>query len=455
MILIKYILKNHLIPFLFSIFILISVFLLQFLMKFADHLVGKGLSAWIITKLIVFNLAWMVVLVVPMAVLIATLMAFGSMSQNNEIAILKATGISLYKMMIPPLFASCIIALFLVHFNNSIYPDANHAAKILMEDITRKKPTLSLIPGVFSTDIPNYSILVREIDQSTNELKQITIYDFSSPPKINIVTASHGKIYFSPNQKKLMMDLYNGEIHESDYSERSEYRKLRFERHKIAMPADQFSFEQSGPGGPRGDRELSAQTMLGRVDSLNKIRNSLIKDYGKKIASIINPDRKIDSRIDSAKLRQFVFIRVQQRIESNKRIISDKIGQLEFNDKDIDSYMVEVHKKYSLPFACIVFVLIGAPLGTMTRKGGFGMAAGISMSFFLIYWSFLIGGEKLADRNLISPFLGIWSANIFLGIIGIILVIKSARETITLDFDFLLKLIPRSWKSQTENNENN
>jgi lipopolysaccharide export system permease protein len=91
----------------------------------------------------------------------------------------------------------------------------------------------------------------------------------------------------------------------------------------------------------------------------------------------------------------------------------------------------------------------------MTRKGGFGMAAGISMSFFLIYWSFLIGGEKLADRNLISPFLGVWGANIFLGIIGIILMIKSAREKITLDFDFLLKLIPQSWKSQPESNENN
>jgi lipopolysaccharide export system permease protein len=180
-----------------------------------------------------------------------------------------------------------------------------------------------------------------------------------------------------------------------------------------------------------------------------------MKDYVLKIVSIIGPDRKIDPSINPAKLRQFVFIRTQQRIESNKRTIMDKIAQLENNDKEIDSYMVEVHKKYSLPFACIVFVLIGAPLGTMTRKGGFGMAAGISMSFFLIYWSFLIGGEKLADRNLISPFLGIWGANIFLGIIGIILMVKSARETITLDFNFLVKLIPRSWKSQPENNENN
>lgn len=143
MILVRYILKNHVVPFLFSIVILIFIFVLQFMMKFADRLVGKGLSLWVILQLIIYNLAWIVVLVVPMSVLVATLMAFGAMSQNNEISIMKATGVSLYKMMTPPLIASVFVALFLVYFNNHIYPDANHAARLLMEDISRKKPTLS------------------------------------------------------------------------------------------------------------------------------------------------------------------------------------------------------------------------------------------------------------------------------------------------------------------------
>ena len=202
MILVRYILRNHLLPFLAASFTLIAVFLLQFLMKFADKLVGKGLSAWVITQLILYNLAWMVVLVLPMAVLTATLMAFGNMSQNNEVAIMKAAGISLYRMIIPPFIASILIALFLVYFNNKVYPDANHAARILMEDISRKKPTLSLVPGVFSQDVSYYSILVRDIDQKTNELKEITIYDNSNPPKVNIVTAHEGKIYFAAKQKK-------------------------------------------------------------------------------------------------------------------------------------------------------------------------------------------------------------------------------------------------------------
>ncbi len=132
----------------------------------------------------------------------------------------------------------------------------------------------------------------------------------------------------------------------------------------------------------------------------------------------------------------------------------DVLNRLEYNDNQIDQYWVEIHKKYSLPFACIVFVLIGAPLGTMMRRGGFGMAAGMSLIFFLVYWAFLIGGEKYADRGLLSPFLGIWSANILLGILGIFLMIKSAREKVTLSFDFITKLIPQSWKTQQENDEN-
>ncbi len=262
----------------FSLFTVMAVLLLQFLMKFADRLVGKGLSLWVISKLIVYNLAWMVVLVVPMAVLVACLMAFGNMSQNNEIAILKATGVSLYKMMLPPFLASIAVFYLLIQFNNHIYPDANLAARLLTQDISRKKPTLSLVPGVFSQEVLNYAILARKINQNTNELEEVTIYDYSNHLEENIITAEKGKIYFSRDQKKLLMDLYNGEIHESERNNNNTYRRLKFEKHKIAMNADQFSFQQSTLGGPRGDRELGAPEMLVIVDSLSKIRKNYFDD---------------------------------------------------------------------------------------------------------------------------------------------------------------------------------
>ena len=147
MILFRYISKNLLLPFIFALFTLMSVFLLQFLMKIADKLIGKGLSFFVISKLIIYSLSWMFVLAVPMAVLVATLMAFGSMAQNNEVAIMKAAGISLYKMMIPPVLGSILIAGLLVQFNNHIYPEANHALRVLTQDISNQKPTLALDSG--------------------------------------------------------------------------------------------------------------------------------------------------------------------------------------------------------------------------------------------------------------------------------------------------------------------
>ena len=158
-------------------------------MKFADRLVGKGLDVWVIIKLITFNLAWMVVLVIPMATLVATLMAFGNMSQNNEVTIMKSSGSSLYRMMLAPFLASIVVGYLLFVFNDDVLPDANHHAKLLMEDISRQKPTLSLEPGVFSQEVANYAILVKGINKNTNELQDVVIYDYTDPSQVNIVTA--------------------------------------------------------------------------------------------------------------------------------------------------------------------------------------------------------------------------------------------------------------------------
>jgi lipopolysaccharide export system permease protein len=436
---------------------LMFVFLFQFLMKFADRLVGKGLDTLVIIQLIMFNLAWMVVLVVPMAVLVATLMAFGGMSQNNEITIMKSSGISLYRMLFGPFICSIIVAVLLIMFNNDVLPDANHEAKILGQDISQKKPTLSLVPGVFSQEVNNYAILIRQIDQKSNSLTDITIYDYTNPSRINVVTALRGKIYFSKNNSKLLMDLEDGEIHESDVAQTSLYRKIRFQQHRIAMEAEQFSFKQSTPGGQRSDRELSAQDMLIVVDSLSKIKSSMDSSYLRDVGRIVLGDSS--AKPFSAQLAQrslnSKYIQTIERIRENRNLILSSAMRSEFYQNEINMFMVEIHKKYSIPFACLVFILLGAPLGVMIRKGGFGMAASISLFFFLIYWASLIGGEKLADRGIISPFWGMWAANILMGLIGMFLTYRVAKETVHIDLSFLKKLIPKPFRSSEETvNEN-
>ena len=423
-------------------------------MKFADRLVGKGLDTWVIIQLIVFNLSWMVALVVPMATLVATLMAFGNMSQNNEITIIKSSGVSLYKMLIAPLIASVIIAYLLVLFNNDVLPDANHQAKLLMQDISRKKPTLSLEPGIFSQEVSNYAILAREVDSKSNNLAQVTIYDYTNPRKINVVTAEKGKIFFSRDQSKLIMDLTSGEIHETDVYESSTYRKLVFENHRITMNAEQFSFQQSAPGAAnaRGERELSSSDMLVIVDSLkiklNEYQNHLHQEVRKQM--YLKENLPVKSSTMGETKKELVYMRLLNRVKTAKNLVVSGYKRVEYAQSEVDKYMVEVHKKYSIPVACIVFILIGAPLGVMVKKGGFGIAASISLFFFLIYWAFLIGGEKLSERGFFSPFWGMWTANILLGIAGVLLIIKSVKETVTINFSFLKKIIPKQFRSEEE-----
>ncbi|HZY09951.1 MAG TPA: LptF/LptG family permease, partial [Bacteroidota bacterium] len=226
-----HILRTHLGPFIFSFFILMFIFLLQFIMKFIDQLVGKGLSVWVISELIVLNLSWMVVLAVPMSVLVATLMAFGSLSTHHEVTAMKASGMSLYRMMSTTLLAAIILTLLLIEFNNKILPEANHRAKTLIIDIRRTKPTLTIVPGLFSQDIAGYSILARRTFEHSNDLEGITIYDYTEPTTNVVVTAEQGKISFTPDYRKLIMDLYNGEIHQLKTNELQNYRRMRYQKH--------------------------------------------------------------------------------------------------------------------------------------------------------------------------------------------------------------------------------
>ena len=339
MILDKYILKNHFIPFIYATLSLMGIFLLQFLMKFADRLVGKGLGIWVITKLIVYNLAWMVVLVIPMATLVATLMAYGNMSQNDEITIIKSSGVSLYRMIVAPLLASVLLAYLLFLFNDDVLPDANHKAKVLMQDISRQKPTLSLTPGVFSQEVTNYAILARGVNPKTNQLSNLTIYNYTNPAKIDIVTARKGKLFFSIDQTKLIMDLKNGEIHQSDISDKNLYRKILFKKHRIIMSAEQFSFQQSGPGGPRGDRELSTSAMSKIIDSLEQIKQTSIASVNKQVKKYFFLNSKPSKSAYYNKTNNdAVYAKAINNVTAAKNVILSNYNRINFLQDRLNGY---------------------------------------------------------------------------------------------------------------------
>jgi len=425
-------------------------------MKTADSLIGKGLDSWVIIKLIVYNLSWMFVLVVPMACLAMVLMTFGNITQDNELTILKSSGVSLVRLMIPVVLVSIVICYLLIEFNNKVLPDANYKNKNLMYDISRTKPTLKLEANVFSKEIPNYSVLAREVSKTTNELFDVTIYDFTNIIQIHVVTAKKANIFFTRDNKKLLFELEDGEIHQAVDPNFISSRRIFFKKHRISMDAEQFLFEQSGPGAPRGDRELSAQDMQRIVDSLQLISTQIKSQLQTKITSFYEPLLKSDLdtfTVEEAGAHTAVTNLAYFAMNDSKAKLSNitnDLARIEYLDTESDRYLVEVHKKYAIPVACIVFVLIGAPIGVITRKGSFGVAASISLFFFLIYWACLIGGEKLADRRLLDPWLGMWIANMIIGAAGIYLTYKMNKEQIIIDLSFVKRFIPKAFRSQIE-----
>ena len=448
----RHILRTHIAPFFFSVVVLVFIFLLQALIKFLDQLAGKGLSPLVIAEWFVLSLSYIFVLAVPMGVLVATLMAFGNLSANSEITAIRATGVSLYSMMVPPFLTSVVLCLFLIQFNNEVLPDSNHRLKVLTQDIYRKKPTLTIVPGLFSQDIPGYSILVRKTFEHSNDLEGITIFDNTQNTLSTTITAQRGTISFSPDYRKLIMDLTDGEIHEVNAVNFKQYRKIRFIKHRIAMDAQGYEFQRSQESSVgRSDREMSSADMQAAVDSLNgeqeKSRN--------RIARLVQQD--IDTIFSSTRLPHQPYQTTSDpittagfRLTSIRTTVSIEQARMDMFETQKREYNVEIYKKYAIPVACIVFVFVGAPLGIIARRGTFGVSASVSLGFFLFYWACLLQGEQLANRGFLAPWFGMWVANIVIGIIGVYLTHRIAQENLVFDWTRLARLVPKRWRGSIE-----
>lgn len=433
MLIYKYILKAHVGPFLFSFFTVTLLFVLQFLVRTIDQLVGKGLSIWVIIQLITLNLAWIITLAVPMAVLVSTIMAFGSLSANNEIMVMKANGVGLNKLVFPVLIVTLILSYLLIRFNNDVLPEANHQARLLLSDISRTKPTFILESGKFSDDINGIKILARKTFENSNNLEGIYIFDYSDLIHKNLITAENGDIGFTTDFKNIVMNLTNGEIHQLDNRNYAgDYRKVKFTKHRLIFPAEGFTFQRTSDNAfMRGDRELSADEMRKIIDSLRINVENYYKNLSNELRSVIIRMSSLEFKDTTYKLNAPIsakdtVVQVYRQFMNIKKNLEHTQQYKETVEDQIDMYLVEIYKKYSIPFACIVFILIGAPLGYRVKKGNFGIAAGLSLLFFIIYWAALIGGEKLADRGFITPFLGMWLVNIVLGGFGLYLMLKSS-----------------------------
>jgi lipopolysaccharide export system permease protein len=466
----RYTIREHIGPFLFSLAVIMFVFVTKFIVQYIGKIFGKGLSIGTIIEFIYLNLAWMLALAVPMSVLVAALMAFGRLSSDNEITILKTSGISIYKIIRPALIATIFLTIFMFWFTDKVLPEYNHKARLLFSSISRKKPTLQLEEGIYM-NLGKYSILVEDVERSLGEevidksniidpeyvddradrLKDITIFDRSSSDLQRTIIAATGRLVFDKVRESLVFTLYNGEIHEINTKDYSEYRRLQFTRNVFYIPAPDLVFKRDEDEW-RGDREMNIKMMKAEVA---KYRNSISNEM-KKIRQDMTvyypaPDSIktwLARETDNDPVTEISLSKIQSSRTKALRKSQAVIQRLKSSEKNIDfyrrqiyKYEVEIHKKFAIPFASIVFILIGAPLGIKAKKGSLGVGVTFSIGFFLLYWVFLIGGEELADRQLISPFLAMWMANIIVGSFGVYLTYRVVKETTFIRWEKLPKFL--------------
>jgi len=429
---------------------------INFFLRAIDRFLGKGLSALTIFEYLFLNLAWIIALAVPMAVLIATLMAFGRMSEDNEINAMRASGISFTSILKPALIFGVIICLTLTYFNNYILPEMNFYARLLQGDIHKKRPGLEIEPGHFINTIPDYSMIIRK--DNNGMMEDVRIFSKENQEIQTSIYSLTGELEMLDDAIVLM--LYDGEIHELDLNDYKSYRRINFKQHKIIIPADDMMLARRDTSN-RSDREMTVPMMLNKKANYNKrserVQTRIGRAFNKVIGDSIVPISMDDALLQMDNYRAEMLNkdltpveqrRQERKLKSLERQMNNEYRLIQNYQKSQNKYAVEIHKKFSLPIACILFVLVGAPLGTLTRKGGFIVAISMGFGFFLIYYIFLIGGEELADRNRVSPFIGMWAPNFLLLITGIYLTLNTVRGRASIRFSW-----PWKKKSMEHNND--
>lgn len=443
----KYLFNQSLIPFLLSVTVITTVLFLQFLIRAVDRFLGKGLDALTIFEYLYLNLAWIIALSVPMSLLISSVMTFGRMAQQNEITALKSAGVNLYNIIKPAILFGSLVGIGLCLFNNFILPEMNYNARLLARDIYKKKPELSIEPGYFVDMIPQYTMIVKEMDGK--DFKDVRIFSKNQKTEQTTIYANQGSL--SSDGNMITIDLIDGEIHEIDLSDYDYYRKIKFKTHQIMISMDELMLNRTSESN-RTDREMRVPQMIQEIEKNNNIISQIYDRINKvkEEIGITNPNANtlaiIENEIEL--LKQKKMNRVTEKKEfnqdvpipalenkdyilsltNNTRQFKNEFTLIENYEKTNNKFKVEIHKKFTLALACVLFTMVGAPLGILVRNGGMTIASGLSIAFFLVYYILLIWGEQLADRNLLNPGLGSWLPNIIIFISGMVILKLSNKK---------------------------
>lgn len=456
-----FVLKSFLLLFAGTFFICLFIFMMQFLWKYVDELVGKGLELTVLAQFFILSALTLIPLSLPLAILLAALMTFGNFGERYELLSMKAAGIPLMRIMKPIAFFCVILAFTSFYFQNVIGPKAQKQLWTLLVSLKQKSPEVDIPEKVFYSDIEGYNIYVNKKDRETGILKDVLIYNFSDGfENARIIWAEEGKLELTADKKHLYLHLYNGEMFENLKSQSIDsknipYRRESFaEKHTIIDFDAEFNMVDGSFLNRRSDiknmYEISAtiDSLTTFTDSVGRAmfnetmqttyrKNDLSKSDSIKIRennlAAINTDSLFRSLSSDDKLKALTS--TERRMSSLSSDWSMKSFTTSDNDRNILIHKSDWHRKITLSFACVFFFFIGAPLGAIIRKGGLGMPVVISVLMFIIYYIIDSGATRVAKSGEMNIILGTWMSSLILAPIGMFLTYKSNKDSVVFNVD--------------------
>jgi lipopolysaccharide export system permease protein len=451
----KLILKSFLGSFVFTFFIVIFVLLMQFLWVYVDDLVGKGLSFKILMELFFHASVTFVPMALPLAILLASIMSFGDLGEHYELVAIKASGISIWTAMRPLFIFSIMLSGLAFIFSNSINPVAMLKFKTLLFDVRRQKLAFDIKEGIFYKDIENYVIYVDKKGKDGSTIYGVKIYDHTDRDgNCKIMVADSGMMSLSPNQRSIIFTLYNGHNYTEDNSDKQTFKFNRpFERMSFREEQIKFSLASFDLTRSNEDMYKSYQAMM-NIHQLTTALDSLERSFDQKQTKFTQGFEQRLGNYEKARSELLATsnapptaplewpllanldpkdrARVLEMATGTARTAKENVS---FNSQDLGAHRLnikkhkkELHKKFTLSFACIIFFLIGAPLGTIIRKGGLGLPVVVSVLFFVIYYIISTVAERMAEFGDLNMFLGVWLSSIVILPIGLFLTFKATRH---------------------------
>jgi lipopolysaccharide export system permease protein len=460
----KLIIKSFLGPFFVTFFIALFVLMMQIVWKYIDDLVGKGLDFATIGKFLWYTSATLLTLAMPIAILISSIMTFGNLGESFELVAIKSAGISLLRFMRPLAWIAVLLSGITFLFANYIIPYANLKSVTLYNDIRYKKPALDLKEGVFFTYIPGYAIKVGKKEADGFSIKNILIYEQNNYLQDNAIVAEKGAMKTSDDKQFLEFDLENG----YRYQERgnagdttTEFIRVGFKTFKKLFDLSALQKQTTNDSVYKKNYKMLSIRQIDRsIDSVKKINDSAQKRLNKELAVQLHYLNSIpDSLWATTKITDSAFkssediipdsakYTVKERMlnvfNSIKNSLENVGGEIDTRTQDIRYHDIEWHRKFSLSLACLVLFFIGAPLGSIIRKGGLGTPLVIAIVFFLLFHLLNMFGEKFVKESITSPFVGMWLAIIVLVPVGIFLTYKAMHDSQLFNKEFYFRSLKK------------